>query len=179
MNRKFTNPENGDTIRFIRTAQETQGSLFEVEVIYGPHSQRPPTHFHPRQEERFQVLDGQIRVEIDGHERTYGVGDYFIVPAGTAHTMWNAAESPVVMNWQIRPALRTQQLFESLWGLQQDGKLNSRKPNLLQMAVILNHFRDEFRLARLPDFTQLILFRLLAVVGGLSGYRAHYTEYSR
>jgi quercetin dioxygenase-like cupin family protein len=178
MARVFNSPENQDSIRFIQTAQETQGSLFEVEVTYAPHSNKPPTHFHPRQEERFEVLQGRITAEIDGTRRTYEVGDSFVVPPGTPHTMWNADESNVVMNWQIRPALRTQQMFESLWGLQQDGKLSSSSPNLLQISAILNHFRDEFRLSRPPAIIQSVLFPVLAAVGRLAGYRAHYDEYS-
>ncbi|MBK9124998.1 MAG: cupin domain-containing protein [Chloroflexi bacterium] len=179
MSRAFTDPKTGDSIRFLRTADETGGALFEVEVTYNPHSKRPPTHYHPRQEERFDVVQGQITAEIGGETRTYRAGEYFIVPPGTHHAMWNAEQSPVVMNWQTRPALRTQQLFESLWGLQQDGKLDSAKPNLLRIAVILNHFRDEFRLAGPSQIVQTLLFPILAVVGRLAGHRAHYEEYSQ
>jgi quercetin dioxygenase-like cupin family protein len=42
----------------------------------------PPEHLHPHQVERFEILEGAVLTNIDGHERRYEVGESFEVPAG-------------------------------------------------------------------------------------------------
>lgn len=59
---------NGERIIFRRTTAQTGAELVEVEAVYAPHSPRPPSHFHPRQEERFTVVDGTITANIGGQE---------------------------------------------------------------------------------------------------------------
>jgi hypothetical protein len=49
-----------------------------------------------------------------GTERSYGTGESFEVPAGTPHQM--TAEEPTRMRWEVRPALRTAEFFERLYG---------------------------------------------------------------
>lgn len=85
-----------------------------MEATYGGTGRLPPEHLHPRQVERFEVLKGAIRAIVDGAERRYGAGDSFEVPAGTPHQM--TAEEPSRMRWEVRPALRTAEFFERLYG---------------------------------------------------------------
>jgi hypothetical protein len=53
----------------VRTAAETDGDLLEMEAAYGGTGLLPPEHLHPRQVERFEVLEGTLRTIIDGTER--------------------------------------------------------------------------------------------------------------
>ena len=73
----------------------------------------PPEHLHPKQAERFEVLEGSMRAIVDGEERVYDAGESFEVPAGTPHQM--AAEGPTRMRWEVKPALRTAEFFERLY----------------------------------------------------------------
>jgi mannose-6-phosphate isomerase-like protein (cupin superfamily) len=100
----------GMRLRFLRVDPE----VLEMEASYSGEAGMPPEHFHPRQTERFEVLEGSMRTIIDGEERTYGVGEPFEVPARTPHQM--AAEGPTRMRWEVRPALRTAEFFERLYG---------------------------------------------------------------
>jgi hypothetical protein len=89
--------------------------------------------------------------------------------------MWNGGEAEAHLLWQTRPALHTDAFFEIMWGLAQDGKTNKAGvPNLLQVAVIMQHYRQEFRLVNPPLIVQKIIFTLLAPIGKLCGYRATY-----
>lgn len=170
----ITNP-NGETLRFLRTAADTNGELLEMEASYAPHSAPPPEHYHPQQEETFQVLAGEFRASINGTEYTYRAGDSFIVPTGVHHWMHNISDEEGRLNWQVRPALDTESFFETIWGLARDGKTNdSGTPNLLQVAVIGREFNREFRLSSPPYVVQRTVFALLAPIARLRGYRARY-----
>ena len=105
---------DGFRLRLLRTGAETGGELLEMEASYGGTGVFPPEHFHPRQEEQFEVLDGSVRAIVDGAERRYDTGDTFSVPAGTPHQM--TADEPARLRWQVRPALRTADFFERLYG---------------------------------------------------------------
>ena len=46
----------------------------------------PPPHYHPSQDEHFEVLEGAIALKI-GHERSVvPAGESFDIPRGDAHT---------------------------------------------------------------------------------------------
>ncbi len=72
---------------------------------------------------------------------------------------------------EFRPALRTEEFFESYFGLGQDGMTDPKTglPNLIRMAVLLQEFRDEIHLAKPPLLAQRIVFGTLALVGRLLG----------
>lgn len=100
---------------------------------------RPPKHYHPRQDERFEVLDGQLTVEVGKEEpRVLGPGDVLDVPRGTPHRMWNAGPDTAKASWRVTPALRTEEMFRFIG----DGLSPARIP------VLLVKFRNEYRPAR-------------------------------
>ena len=111
--------------------------LLEMEASYSGDAGMPPMHLHPRQEERFEVLEGSMRTNIGNEERVYEVGEVFEVPAGTPHQM--AAEGPTRTRWEVRPALRTAEFFERLYG--------SGPESAQEMGEsFFDEFEDEFRL---------------------------------
>lgn len=173
------NPKSGQRIIFRKTASDTGGELLEVESVYTkPTPSRPPVHYHPHQEERFEVLTGRLDVLMDGKEQTLEEGEVLTIPPGIPHEMWSERAGARV-NWQTRPALKTEAFFETIWGLARDGKTNEKGvPNLLQVAVIARNYADEFRLASPPLFVQRAIFAVLAPSGRLLGYRARYPEYA-
>ena len=42
-----------------------------MEGFYSGEGPLPPEHYHPRQDEHFEVLEGAVRVVINGEERRY------------------------------------------------------------------------------------------------------------
>ena len=123
----------GFQLRLVRTGTETDGEVLEMEVTYGGSDALPPEHLHPQQTERFEVLEGTIRAVIDGTEHRYETGETFEVPPGTPHRM--GAEQPARMRWETRPALRTAEFFERLYG---DG------PDSASSAASITEFFAEF-----------------------------------
>ena len=104
----------GMTLLLVRTGNETGGELLEMEATYSGEAGMPPEHLHPSQVERFEVLEGSMHAIVGGEERVYEVGESFEVPAGTPHQM--AAQGPTRMRWEVRPAMRTAEFFERLFG---------------------------------------------------------------
>jgi hypothetical protein len=92
--------------------------------------------------------------------------------------MWNHSDSISRVNWKVRPALNTEYLLETGMGLAADGKVNAKGlPSILQTALLMNEYRQAFRLARIPYMVQRILFGLLSPFAMLAGYRSLYQKY--
>ncbi len=104
----------GLVLRLVRTGEETGGEVLEMEAAYSGEGGMPPEHLHPAQTERFTVLEGAMNTIVDGRERRYEAGETFEVAAGTPHQM--AADGPARTRWEVRPALRTAEFFERLYG---------------------------------------------------------------
>lgn len=145
--------------------------LIEVEVTYGPGSERPPAHLHPHQEESFEVLSGTIGVRIDGEEKLHGPGDAFEVPRGAVHQMWNPGDEPARAIWQTRPGRRTHEWFAELDAAQRAGDTDKNgMPGPVVMGVLLTRYSDEFRLAARPRSLVRAGLAVLSVAGRLRGY---------
>jgi quercetin dioxygenase-like cupin family protein len=145
----FENPVSGQHLIFRKTAADTGGELLEVESIYTkPSPYRPPLHYHPRQEERFEVLSGELHTLIDGKERTLTEGEVLVIPPRIPHGMWSE-EAGTRVNWQTRPALKTEAFFELVWGLARAAKENpADSPSADEVAAMMREYEGEFRLGR-------------------------------
>ena len=145
-----------------------------------PCRKRPAApHVHPRQEERFEVLAGRLKVSIDGVETVLGPGDVAITPPGIPHTWFNVGDAEAHVVVDIRPALRSEMFFETLFGLAADGRTDRNGlPRPLQLATLATEFSDEVRLARPSAVVQRVLFEPLAALGRLRGYRGWHPRYS-
>ncbi|MCU1501811.1 MAG: cupin protein [Ilumatobacteraceae bacterium] len=66
------------------TAEETGGAflLFEDRMDHG---KLTPLHIHPDSDETMIVLEGEIRMHLDGVEHTVGVGGIANAPRGVPH----------------------------------------------------------------------------------------------
>ena len=51
----------------------------------------PPKHFHPAQDEHFEVLSGSIQVRVEDEERPLAAGEEIDIPRGAVHQIWNPA----------------------------------------------------------------------------------------
>ena len=154
------------------TVKRSSADLLEVEGSYGPAGRPPPPHFHPAQDEHFEVLEGTLRVRVEGEERELGRGETIDIPRGAKHQMWNGGDQPARVLWQTRPAGRTEQWFRSIDALQRSGKVDKNgMPGPLALGVYLSEFRDVFRLGVGPDWVTRPLLAGLGLLGRARGYR--------
>lgn len=130
-------------LRIVRSDAEE----LEVEATYAAGSQAPPNHFHPAQDEEFEILEGSMQVRIDGApERTLREGETLDVPRGTPHTMWNGGDVPARTRWITRPAGRTEGWFRTLDSFQRRAERDEPvEPE--EYTTAFAEYQDVFRLA--------------------------------
>ena len=136
------------TLRLVCTAAETDGALLEMEATYPAGSPEPPEHLHPQQEERFELVAGEVTVRLDGEERTLVTGDVLEIPAGTVHAMWNGGDEIARLRWETRPAMRTEEFFSALARVAAAAMSGEpQSDDAPSGEALLREFRNEFRLA--------------------------------
>jgi mannose-6-phosphate isomerase-like protein (cupin superfamily) len=101
----------GDVYRFLATGAETAGKYALWEALVPPGG-GPPPHVHSREEEGFQVLDGEITFTIDGRRVVAGPGTFANMPVGTPHSFRNESGRPARMLLWVAPAGLEQMFFE-------------------------------------------------------------------
>jgi quercetin dioxygenase-like cupin family protein len=150
-------------------ASDPEALLLEATYLPG---KSPPKHFHPEQDEHFEVLHCEVRVDLAGEVRSYSAGEEFDVPRGTIHTFWNPGDGSARVRWRTSPAGRTEQWFRAINRIQVEGRVGKDgMPSPLAFGVLLTEYRDIFRLAG-PDRLLRPALALLGEIGRRRGYRA-------
>jgi len=133
----------GLSVRFLRTAADTNGEVLEMEVTGRPRGFLAQRHVHGSQVERLEVVSGTIKVGMNGIEHVLGAGDSIEVPAGTPHTQVPVGDGPGVVRIQVRPAGRTQAFLERLAELCRAGKITRMGfPRPVAGAELLLEYAD-------------------------------------
>src|SRR4051794_12946557 len=112
-------PQPGDVVSLTDhehlTFTQIDADLLEVEAVWDPaEGGQPLPHRHPGQDEHFVVHEGELTAQVDGVEHVLRAGDSLDVPRGATHAMWSTAAGTTRATWQVRPALRTAQLWTTL-----------------------------------------------------------------
>jgi mannose-6-phosphate isomerase-like protein (cupin superfamily) len=165
----LTNHVSGEQVTFLATAASSGGALLAFENLLPAGIAGPPMHHHPRQEERFTVLSGSLRLTLEGTPHTLDVGETLVVPAGARHTFDNRNGGAVGMRVELRPALESEQLFAGI--IRAANQRGTASASLLQVAQILHRFDTGMVLAGLPSLLQRLLMAALAAIGRRSGAR--------
>ena len=169
------NPVTGERIVFHKTSAETNGEAVVIECFVKPNGFVAKAHVHPSQDERFEVLKGSLMFKLDGEELPAGPGDRILVPAGSKHQFWNVGDEEAHFVCEVRPALKFEQLIETMFSLAADGKTNKKgMPNPLRLAVIARETFDTVQLPFPPVWMQRLGLALGAPLGRLLGYNPVY-----
>jgi quercetin dioxygenase-like cupin family protein len=156
----------GSFITNARTGQRMRAEVLSPEVLRiecwsPPSPAREPEHTHPRQESRFEILEGELVFELEGSEHTVGAQGSFAIPAGARHRFWNGAPQEAHYYQEFRPALGTWAFFQMLFKLANEGRLDaSGMPSLLDVPAMVDASADVIR----PTSPPWPLLRLAAAV---------------
>jgi quercetin dioxygenase-like cupin family protein len=148
-------------------AAATDGAYFEIDVVLEP-AGHTDNHYHPEQEESYEVLDGTLEVFRDGDWHTVPAGESTTVPRGATHAFRNASETPVRFLNTHRPALTFQEFLETVDRLIRAGKIKG--PRDLRSTIYLSLAAVEQGTAVQLKPPQMLL-RGLAFIGRRLGYR--------
>ncbi|MGH2663494.1 MAG: cupin domain-containing protein [Actinomycetota bacterium] len=142
----------------------TDGAYVEMDIMLEPGGDTN-IHYHPEQEETYDVLDGTLEVFREWH--AVPAGESLTVPHGARHAFRNASETPVRFLNVHRPALAFQEYLETLDRLIRAGKVKGLKNlrSLIYLSVALTEQRPSVSVK--PPH---MLIRGLAFIGRRLGY---------
>jgi mannose-6-phosphate isomerase-like protein (cupin superfamily) len=173
----LVNPASGERITFRRTAAETNGELVAIDLEL-PTGARVPggLHLHPKQEERFEVVNGTMRFRMRRKRVVAGSGEVVVVPPGLPHDFANVGDEPALVRVDIRPALKMEQLFETAIALaEQRRTMMNGIPKPLELALFTREFEDEVQAAFPPRWVQRLALAPLAWLARRRGHEARNT----
>ena len=158
------NPASGERITFRQTAADTDGELVAIDLELPAGRRVPgPLHIHPRQEERFEVVEGTMRFRMGRERIVAGPGEVVVVPAGVPHDFANAGDTAALVRVEVRPALEMERLFETAVRLAEQGRtLRGGLPRPLDLALFVREFEDEVQAAFPPRWVQRLALAPLA-----------------
>ena len=165
------NPASGERITFRRTAADTGGELLAIDLAL-PAGRRVPggRHVHPKQEERFEVVEGTMRFRLGRKRVIAGPGEVVVVPAGQKHDFANAGDGEALVHVEVRPALEMERMFEVAVGLAEQGRtMLGGIPRPLDLALFTEAFEDEVQGAFPPRWLQRLVLAPLAWIARLRG----------
>lgn len=173
------NPVTGERITFLETSRDTSGRSLRIAWSLKTGGSLPGgAHTHPRQEERVEIRSGMLGVRVGRRRYRLRAGEAVVVPPGAAHAWWSEGDDLVRALVEFRPALKTESVFETTFGLARDGKVSNKGvPNLLQIVALLHEYEDELGIPRVPKWMQHAVVSLLAPLARRRGYRGTYREY--
>jgi len=163
------NPATNETIKFLRTAAETNGELLQFEDTMPASQPGVPAHLHAYQTETFTVLNGVFQVRIAGVAQRLTVGESVTIGAGVPHSFHTKASEGVTVLVELRPALDTEIFFETM-----AVAATQQRSIPLHIAVMAQELQLGFYLAGIPKPVQDLLFATLAPLARRLGYRACY-----
>lgn len=143
---------------------DSSPQLLRAETEAGRGGSGGPLHRHLRQEERFLVQEGTIKIRTGLRgSRLVGPGETFAVPAGTPHTFEVVGDGARFVT-EFRPAHRIAAFFRELFALATEGRLDRRgNPRPTDLAVLMGRYpEDFFYLPVIPPGVQRALARPLA-----------------
>ena len=127
-----------------------------------------PAHLHPRQEERWSVIDGEVRFQLGRTKRVISPKDgELVVPAGTKHAIASVSDREAHLRCHVLPARELQAFLEDSAEAAREGLfMRGGIPRSLRgarwAAAFLKRHREDVVMSFPPPFVQSVMIALLA-----------------
>ncbi|MGK7390499.1 MAG: cupin domain-containing protein [Candidatus Cyclobacteriaceae bacterium M2_1C_046] len=153
----------------IESTEETNGEYLKMHFkVNSTTGDSPPVHIHPYAEESYEVLSGELEVEVEGKWKKIQAGEKHSVPPGTAHTFRNKV--PVELINVHKPALEYERFFRRFHKLVIENGVKL-PPNNLKSAILLGILFTEHEQEIVSVKPPRFIMRILSSVGKLLGYK--------
>ncbi|QIS14117.1 cupin domain-containing protein [Nocardia arthritidis] len=144
-----------DSIFGYRVRLTKHGDVLHMEIWADPGGGAPIAHRHPGQEERFEILDGEVTFRRRGEKRKTGPGDRITIPAGASHSYVNTGSGIAHLHVEFEPASNMDAFFREGLAMMKAGKLVkvAGRPvprnfaAVLEMAELFDRFRHTMAIA--------------------------------
>jgi quercetin dioxygenase-like cupin family protein/uncharacterized protein YndB with AHSA1/START domain len=156
----------GVRMEVLRGGEETGGELFEMEVTGRPRGFLDQRHIHPEQTERIEVIEGRMKVTMNGREHILSEGRVIEIPPGTPHTQVPVGTGQGRIRITVRPAGRTGAFLKRLDELCREGQfMRAGFPRPVAGAELVLEFSGAGHAAAPPLRVQRALARTVLALG--------------
>ncbi len=166
--RVIKNPLIGDTVTFVKTAEETGGAYTLVEVELAPNGGNG-MHYHIDFDESFEVVEGTLGIQLGKKIIHLQPGQSAVAMRNAVHRFFNPSPSqPVKFLCTITPALQFEQMLRIAYGMANDGLTNKKgMPSILPLSIMFQ--KGGTYLPNLPTGLQKALFGFIASIAERRG----------
>jgi mannose-6-phosphate isomerase-like protein (cupin superfamily) len=152
--RRIYNPVQQDYASFVQTSAHTNGARTLIEIELAPGGGTTP-HYHRSFSERFEVLAGELEVQLGRTIQRLTVGESATADMRTLHCFANPTPQPTRFLIELRPGhTGFEQGLQIVYGLASEGKTNAKSvpTNPYHLAVVL-----ELGDTQLPGMLRVLL----------------------
>jgi len=157
----------GITARVTVSSTDAPDGAVEMEVVAEPGA-RTLIHYHPDQEETYQVLEGTLEVLRSGQWEAVPASGSLSVPPGAIHGFRNPGEDPVRFLNTHRPGAAIEAHLKTVDRLARAGKIRGTKDmrSLIYLSMSSVRHRPDV-VIKPPGW----VVQAMALLGRLLGYR--------
>lgn len=151
-----------DPVHRARYAFEPDGENMSVDAWIEPGGGLP-AHHHPRQEERWSVIEGEVRFQLGDTERVITAADgEIIVGAGTTHAIAAVSARDAHLRCRVIPARDIREFLEESSAAAREGLImRGGIPRGLRGARWAARFLERHRADVVMDFPPPVVQRAL------------------
>jgi quercetin dioxygenase-like cupin family protein len=147
----------------------------EMVVWLGPDAAELPPHVHQTTAERFEALDGELTVVVEGDRHRLSPGSAHTVEPGQRHYFRNETEGFVA--FRVRPPwAKTAEVQYTVFGCDHEGKFGGDEaygePGPLHALAVSEAISAETRIAVGPQFVQRVAWATVGRLGDALGHQA-------
>jgi quercetin dioxygenase-like cupin family protein len=160
-------PPVSDPVHRVRYTFEPDGENLIVDTWVEPGGGLP-AHLHPRQEERWSVLEGQVRFQLAASKRVIGPEDgEIVVPPHTKHALASVSDREAHLRCVVVPAyglqaFLTESAAAAREGLFMRGGIPKSPRGARWAANFLKEHQEDVVMSFPPRFAQRAMMALLA-----------------
>lgn len=152
----ITNPVTGDRMTILCSARNHCREYFRTQFDLPAGSHGTPLHYHRGIAETFEVLEGELEMELGakGNIKVLRPGEVVYIPPRMPHSFRNSSNNWVTYVTEVKPGAEFEQFIRGMFGLAIDGKVNGQgmPTNLLQFALLIE--KADLVLVNQPAFVE-------------------------